>query len=127
MAGVTLNEAWETAKEAGYYPVPYWPTSDPDRPLGFPAGVTGGAHSLQYVPAPPHTQYMGFRLPDGVAALDVDHHDTKQGMANLAKYRADNGLPALPPTYRITSRGADDAGKMLYRVTAGAVFRKKAA
>lgn len=122
---MTLSEAWETAKEAGYYPVPYWATGDPKRPLGFPMGATGGAHDLQYIPAPTHAQYMGFRLPIGVIALDVDHHDAKLGMANLVAYQVENDLPALPLTYRITSRGQLDAGKMLYRVPPVA-FKKNA-
>lgn len=115
----SIPGAWETAKEAGYYPVPFHQAGvyENGKPkYSFPDGVTGGGHELQYVSYRPGDTFMGFRLPHDVIALDVDHYDEKQGMVNLAAYREDNNLPSLPLTYRITSRGKDDAGKMLFKV-----------
>lgn len=59
----------------------------------------------------------GARLPKGVIGIDVDAHDGKTGATTLAACERRLGL--LPPTYRVTARGAASrSGIRLFRVPA---------
>jgi hypothetical protein len=126
--------AWETYDAAGWpcFPLPNGKKSPPE------AGVTGySGRDASYADLWTWADYRGdgniaIRMPapfehDGarwqIVALDVDHYTkggkVKTGADTVAKWEAEAGQQ-FPPTYRITSRGADNpSGKRLYRVPAG--------
>lgn len=57
---------------------------------------------------------LSFRPPPDVKIFDVDHYEEKHGMDTLDA--AESALGPLPPTWRVTSRGADNpSGRYLYR------------
>lgn len=74
------------------------------------------------------TSNTGVRLPDNMIAIDVDDYvdgdKEKRGWENLATFAESHGLDhpsrSLPPTVRITSRGAKSlSGQRFYRLPKG--------
>lgn len=57
---------------------------------------------------------LSFRPPQSVKVFDVDHYDEKHGMDTID--RATSQLGPLPPTWRVSARGAENpSGRYLYR------------
>ncbi len=89
-------------------------------------GTTGGSASFPAVePQPEAAHKLAFRPPVDVVVLDVDHYDAKRGMDTID--RAEDWLGPLPPTYRVSARGAGNpSGRYLYRKPADLDFTDSA-
>jgi len=66
---------------------------------------------------------IGLRLPDNVVGIDVDQYGQKAGHDNLLAVLEQAGLEPLPPTWRSSSRGAENpSGIRFYRIPDGHQF-----
>lgn len=79
-------------------------------------GVTGGVPWPQPWSIPDVPYRLAFRPPPNAWVMDVDDHDGQgQGPATLAAM--EERLGPLPPTWRLSARGAHNpAGRRLYRI-----------
>lgn len=109
---------------AGYspLPVPYGKKAPPPQGwTGADAPMASRADVETWREDSP-TANIAARLPAGVAAIDVDTYDGKQGAATIAAAEADWG--PLPATPYITSRGGDHPSrKSLFRLPRGTRLR----
>lgn len=105
------------AADRGYDPLPLPPRAKTPPPKGY-TGARGASPTASQIVAwcaGKGDGNLALRLPRNVVGVDVDHYGDKRGADTLAALVAELG--ELPPTWRITSRGADSrAGIWLYRL-----------
>lgn len=100
--------------KAGYFPV--WGIPLDGGGWTFPQGSTGGYHPCQVIEQDPRATGIGFRVPESVVLLDVDHYDGKRGGDTLAALEAELG-PLPYPRFKVTARDpAEPGGRLMYNV-----------
>lgn len=119
-----FDSAWKAYHSAGWPVLPL----PPGQKTPPPAGTTGtGGTRLTTHQLEQHCGRglnIGVRMPKHILGIDVDQYGNKHGWDNLEAWRQAQGLPPLPPTWRSTSRGANDpSGIQWFRVPAGFVTR----
>ncbi len=112
---------------AGWAPLPLPAGRKTPPPTGY-TGADGAwptsAQLTTWCAEPRHRDgNIGLRLPGNVVGIDVDQYGQKAGADNLGAVVEQAGLEPLPPTWRSSSRGADNpSGISFYRIPDGRQF-----
>jgi hypothetical protein len=103
-----------TALARGWFPIPVKGKDN------VPKGVTGarGKVDSETVAKQLITRERGYDnlavRHDGTISIDVDVRGEKNGVATMAKFCEERGLPLLPPTYSSTARGDDSPSRQYF-------------